>query len=53
MHHPAGGYRGEVQIGEVGVEYLERLCETEELKKQIRKNCWKLRELAAKLAKNG
>ena len=40
-------------IGEVGVEYLERLCETEELKKQIRKNCGKLRELAAKLARNG
>ena len=55
MHHPAGRNRGEAQlqgISEVGVEYLERLCETEELKKQIRKNCGKLRELAAKFAKN-
>ena len=40
-------------VGKVGVDYLERLCETEELKKQLRKSSGKLRELAAKLARNG
>ena len=40
-------------VGETGAEFLKKVCETEELKKRLRESSGKLRELAAKLARNG
>ena len=40
-------------IGGKGNEFLEKVCETEDLKKRLRESSGRLRELAAKLARNG
>ena len=40
-------------VGGNGAEFLEKVCETEDLKKRLRDSSGRLRELAAKLARNG